>query len=300
VFRIGGVRALIERYSPDQSFTRSEAKRIIRAEGTAYPLSGYQDLYIEQRDVGSHLTNDAVLAHLLRKEIFRPGLKLGCPNCRLDFWRSVDDVRTRSECEYCGHVFNIGPQLRDRDWAFRRSGLFGRQDHQEGSIPVVLTLQQLVHVYDMSAHLKTTAMRLEPNGADIGHCETDFVMLAPRGFDHRMQIAIGECKTRQEITEQDVANLLRVAKAFPEQWYDVFIVFAKLGEFSELELARIRIVNEDHSRRALILTTRELEPWFIYERTEEEFQIDKYAVSFTDMANVTDTVFFEKRRKSEA
>ncbi len=297
VFRIGGVRDLIEQFSPDQSFTTSAAKQIIRAQNTDHPLSDYQDLYIEQRKVGAKLTNDAILAHLLRKEIFRPGLKLDCPNCQLDFWRSVDDVKAKAECEYCGHLFHIGPQLRDRDWAYRRSGLFGRNDNQEGSISVVLTLQQLANVLDHPPPLMGTAMSMEANGADIRRCETDFVFLSSRGRDHRLQLAIGECKTRKEITEDDVQNLLRVAKAFPTDRFDVFIVFAKLAEFSEEELQLISAANEEHMRRVIILTHRELEPWFIYERTAQQFEIDKIVVDFEGMANVTDEVFFESKEQ---
>ncbi|WP_162986865.1 hypothetical protein [Sphingomonas paeninsulae] len=41
VFRIGGVRDLIERYQPDRSFTTSAAKQAIRAVGSDHPLSDY-------------------------------------------------------------------------------------------------------------------------------------------------------------------------------------------------------------------------------------------------------------------
>lgn len=298
VFRIGGVRDLIEGYLPDQSFTTSAAKQRIRAIDTDHPLDNYQDLYIEPREPGAKLTNDAVLAHLLRKEIFRPGLKLACPNCQLDFWRSLDDLTTRSDCEYCGYNFHIGPQLRDRDWAFRRSGLFGRNDTQEGALPVVLTLQQLSHIHDLSSQIVTTAMTLHPAGANIKKCETDFLYLTTRARDHRLQIAIGECKTRQPITRDDVQNLLRVARAFPSNRFDVFIVFAKLGNFSDEEIREIEATNDEYVRRAIILTHRELEPWQVYERTAKEFDIDPIVVDLEGMANTTHQVFFEKKAKA--
>ncbi len=298
VFRIGGVRDLIAKYSPDQSFTTSAAKQIIRAQNTGYPLSAYQDLHIELRKPGEHLTNDAVLAHLLRKEIFRPGLKLDCPNCQLDFWRSLDDVRTRVDCEYCGHQFHIGPQLRDRDWAYRRSGLFGRNDNQEGAISVVLTLQQLAHMHDISPSLFGTAMSLVSKGAAIEPCETDFVFVTSRGRDHRLQVAIGECKTRHPITEDDVQNLLRVARAFPEDRFDVFLIFAKLAAFTEAELEMIGAANEEHVQRVILLTDRELEPWSPYERTAKEFDINPIVVDLEGMANTTHSVFFEKRLRN--
>lgn len=297
VFRIGGVRKLIEDHRPDESFTRSQAKQTILGAGTDHALETYQSLYIEPRKPGSGLTNDAVLAHLLNKGIFRPGLKLGCPSCGLDFWRSVDDVATRTECEYCGHGFNIGPQLKDRDWAFRRSGLFGRNDHQQGAIPVALVLQQLSHICRRADPIYTTALTLTPHGADIATCETDFVFVASGGREGRTQIAIGECKTRQSISEQDVSNLLRVAEAFPEDRFDVFLVFAKLDDFSEEEVRHTQVANDQYRKRAILLTARELEPWDIYERSNDIFDVRRHAISLRELADATEAIFFEKRLK---
>jgi hypothetical protein len=120
-FKIAGVRSLIENHRPDQSFSRSDAKQTIRGQGGVRPLSEYQWLYIEPQKNGSELTPDAVLSYLLDKGVFRAGLKFDCPSCRLEFWRTLDDSRSRLECDYCGHAFNVAPQLRDKDWAFRRS-----------------------------------------------------------------------------------------------------------------------------------------------------------------------------------
>lgn len=302
VFRIGGVRNLIESNSPDQSFTQSHAKQLIRAEGTSYSLSLYESLYIEPRSPRTKLTKDAVFAHLLNKGVFRPGLKLSCPHCRLSFWTSIDDLKTNTECEYCGQVSNIAPQLKDRDWAFRRSGLFGRNDNQEGAIPVVLALQQLANIGTLAEQLQTTAMTLEPCGADISNCETDFVVIKQRNRDQKIQIGIGECKTRGSISKADVQNLIRVAESFPKEKFDVFLIFAKLTDFSSEELSYIKEANGDNGvryQRTILLTTRELEPWFVYERTEKEFEINRHAVSFEDLAEVTQIVFFEERRKAQ-
>ena len=301
VFQIGGVRDLIERYSPDQSFTTSAAKQIIRAHDTEHPLSDYQDLYIEKRNFSSKLTNDAILEYLLRKEIFRPGLKLICPNCQLEFWRLLDEIRTKVECEYCGHLFHIGPQLRDRDWAYRRSGLFGRNDNQEGAISVVLTLLQLKNIHNFmnnSPPLTETATSLAPNGANIKKCETDFIFLTTRSRDNRIQLAIGECKTRKPINEEDVQNLLRIAKSFPADRFDLFIIFSKLSEFCEEELKILSSVNDEFFRRIVILTRRELESWGAYERTAKYFDVDPLVFDLEGMANTTHQIFFEKKRRN--
>ena len=40
-----------------------------------------------------------------------------------------------------------------------------------------------------------------------------------------------------------------------------------------------------------MFTDRELEPYFIYERTEKEFAIDKHATSLDDLAKNTADIF---------
>jgi len=298
-FKIAGVRTLIENYKPQQSFDRGAAMQIIRGQGDDRRLSDYQWLYIEARKPGFELTNGAVLSYLLEKGVFRAGLKFSCPSCQLEFWRSLDDARSRLVCEYCGRDFNAAPQLRDKAWAFRRSGLFGNDDHQEGAIPVLLTLQQLSRMHSMSDRVFTTAMKLKPKGAAIPECETDFVVMAEGGRDHRIQIAIGEAKTRKPITAADVSNLKAVADAFPTNQYDVFVVFARLTPFSPEEIELIKQVDSPYRRRAIMLTDRELEPYFIYEGTAKEFDIQATAVSFEDMVAATARVFFEQRKRVE-
>jgi len=297
-FKIAGVRTLIENHKPQRSFDRGTAMQIIRGQGNDRPLSDYQWLYIEQRKTGSELKNSAVLSYLLEKGVFRAGLNFDCPSCQLEFWRSLDDARSRLDCDYCGHGFNAAPQLRDKSWAFRRSGLFGNDDHQEGAIPVLLTLQQLTRTHRMNHGVFTTAMTLKSKGAAISECETDFVVMAGRGRDHRIQIAIGEAKTRKPITANDVAKLKAVADAFPADRYDVYVVFARLTPFSDEEIELIKQVNGEYDRRAIMLTDRELEPYSVYERTAKEFDIQQMAGSFEDMVAATARVFFEQRRRT--
>lgn len=297
-FKIAGVRTLIERHKPQQSFDRGTAMQIIRGQGNDRPLSEYQWLYIEPRKAGSELKNSSVLAYLLEKGVFRAGLKFDCPSCRLEFWRSLDDARARLECDYCGNSFNAAPQLSDKKWAFRRSGLFGNDDHQEGAIPVLLALQQLMRMHSTNHTIYTTAMTLRSKGARISDCETDFVVVAERGRDHRIQIVVGEAKTRQRITSNDVEKLKAVADAFPSDRYDVYVVFARLTPFSPEEIDLIKQIDIAHRRRIIMLTDRELEPYFVYERTAKDFDIQRTAVSFEDMARATVRVFFEQRQRT--
>src|SRR3546814_13298619 len=72
-------------------------------------------------------------------------------------------------------------------------------------------LQQLTKMHDLRPNIVTMAMSLRPDGADIAACESDVILLAPNERGGRIQVLIGECKTRQPISEQDVATLRRVA-----------------------------------------------------------------------------------------
>ena len=133
---------------------------------------------------GTELTSNSAFDYLLKKGTLRAGLELICPNCNLDFWLALEALGHKVVCEYCGETFDSAPQLKDRgDWRFRRSGLFGKDNHQEGAIPVVLTLQQLgTNVDPLSgARLFATSFNLSSTGAKISPCETDIVMLAEDG-----------------------------------------------------------------------------------------------------------------------
>jgi hypothetical protein len=141
-------------------------------------------------------------------------------------------------------------------------------------------------------------MTLRPKSAAIRACETDFVVVTESGRDHRIQIAIGECKTRKPITVDDVTKLVAVADAFPMERYDVYLVFARLTAFSAEEINLVKEVNGRYRSRAIMLTERELEPYSVYERTAREFDIRETAVSFEAMAAATVRVFFEEKRRA--
>lgn len=158
----------------------------------------------------------------------------------------------------------------------------------------------LCQLHDSWSHIYATAMTLVPNGADIKKCETDFVFLATRERDNRLQLAIGESKTRKPISSDDVQNLLRVAKAFPADRFDVYLIFSKMTEFGEDELEHIFAANDEFTRRAIILTDRELEPWEVYRNTAKIFDIDEIVIDFEGMAKNTHQVFWEKKRRGRA
>lgn len=84
-----------------------------------------------------------------------------------------------------------------------------------------------------------TSMAIAPAGAQIVPCETDLMVLSEKGFyEDGVGLAIGECKPRDEITEDDVRNLTQVADAFPKDRIHPYIIFAKTAPFTAEEIAR--------------------------------------------------------------
>jgi hypothetical protein len=296
VFKIAGVRKLIEKYSPDKWFNRSDAIVTI---GQNDPRTGrpnflnYESLFIDSQQKGK-LKPENAFTYLVKKEVFRVGLIFDCPACHLPFWLHLDDVTTEVNCVFCGNKFNTTHQLRDRDWKYRRSGLFGQKDHQEGAIPVVLTLQQLVTNLAPRLTIYTTAMEIKPIKALIDPCEIDFIIMTV-GLNERVQLAIGECKANEEISEEEVTRLKDVADAFPNESFDVFIIFSKTSSFKDEEIRRFQLAQDQYRSRIILLSSRELESYHIYERTSQEFQIDSRASCLEDLAQATNDVYFSPK-----
>ena len=294
VFKITGVRKLIETFSPSKGFYRKEALRIIGESN----FSEFKDLDIEPRDT-KELTPQNTFLYLLKKGIFRTGISIECPSCLLEFWVPLDNIETLIECEFCGNKFSVVTQLKDQDcWTFRRSGLFGRDDNQEGGIPVALTLQQLDTTLASRQIVYSTAMKISPLSAQVNPCETDFVVLT-RNNDGKPQLVIGECKANNDITREDVDNLKKVADAFPRNRMDVFMVFSKTGTFIKGEIDLCKSAKDKYNPRVILLTGRELEPYDIYDRTEKESQINRYSISLEDLAMNTISIFFNRRAKED-
>lgn len=296
-FKVSGVRDLIRSYPPDSWFTRSGAVEKIRELDpvTRQPhFDNYKTLYID----GKHPKPEELFRSLVKKNVFRVGLCFVCPGCELEAWVHLDDAGTNATCEYCGKSFNVTPQLKDRDWAYRRSGLFGRNDNQGGGIPVSLALMQLQSVLRENVIAFTTGTDLKPVTADIKKCETDFVLIAQAPQSKNLQVVIGECKSDGgEITAEDVKKLSAVADALHSVGCAPFIVFAKTSDFTAEEIEICKGAQVPDGQGIILLAKRELEPYDPYELATEEFEIRQYAHSLGHMGQNTHAIYFEPRPK---
>lgn len=313
VFKIPGVRRLLKEYGPNDSFHKETALKIIGESDPASVNTQFKDhknLYLEPREPGTELAPPAVFAYLVGKRLFRIGVDLRCPNCQLKNWFPVDDLRQRVTCQMCGDPFSTSNQLIDNKWAYRRSGVLGLERNAQGAVPVVLTLQQLDINLQNSLRDRSYYVSLDLTPVDGVHgspCEVDFVWLMPCVHSARWAAILGECKDQGKamnhgdgatIDASTVANLRAVADAFPKNRFDVYILLAKLTDFTANEIELAKSLNGQHQLRVILLTGRELEPYSMYERTKMLFNIDDRGDSPTDLARASDAIFLNPQPRT--
>jgi len=284
VFKITGVRKLIASNEAQKGVTKGRATEIIFDEGQSGVASfaRHKGLHIESR-AKRDLDSQDVLDFLLKKRVFRTGLMPKCPHCELTFWLPVDSLSERCTCELCGHEFPLAPQLRGRgDWRFRLTGLFGREDNQEGALPVILTLFQFLRIRRSSGtFVYSTALNLKHATVQ---CESDLIVLE-LGRDGEPNLLIGECKTNKEIDGEDVGKLLAVREAVVSSGMGCYLVFSKATEhFMPDEVARFR---ELHKKgiTPILFTERELEPYQAYlEDDDADLLPNRYPSELRELA----------------
>lgn len=295
------MRRLLRTYGPAASFTKKGALELIGQTDRENPdakFSDHLDLHIEQRPRGTNLKPDDVFGHLVEKGLFRIGAELICPSCRMASWIALDALRQRVVCELCGHEHDVTRQLMGGVWHYRRSGVLGAERNAQGAIPVALTLQQLETTLSGGLHdgVYSPSLDLTKKGQARNECEVDFVWVIPRPYPRKTTIILGECKDQGPIKpeefERDIDNLRRVADALPRKLFKTFILLAKLNPFTPEEIDRAKILNTEHQQRAILLTSRELEPYHLYQRAKTEFDIDGYCGTPEDMARTTAKMYF--------
>jgi len=263
IFKLPGVRNLIEDTAARKGITRNRAAQLIRDQ--------IQDGNSIARRYGIHVRpaqNPGAWAYdifdrLLTRDILRPGLVLSCPNCALDSWLPVNALRDQCSCDLCGHQFPIGPQLRSKgEWRFRLSGLFGRDDHQQGSVPVALTLLQLHRLLDRSGGILHWATALALQGQSV-NCESDIVGVHA-DQDGRTSFLIGECKTNLYVESTDIEKLVAAQHAISNAGFSCYLIFSKTSPaFTDTELQQFRALRSDGCP-VILFTASELEPYYPY------------------------------------
>jgi hypothetical protein len=278
VFKVRGVRRLLKELAADDSVTYGEATRRIHNDGQ---FAAHQDLYL----AGQQMTTASVFTHLLEKDVLRAGLSLVCDQCHLDSWHSLPRLADFWECEFCGKSNRTSVHLKDRgDWRVRKSGLFARDNNQEGALPVLLGLGTLGGnmASPMDECIYTTSVQLTGPGLDA---EADFVMLTA---DHAgCCVIMGEAKSEGgEFTEDDATKLLAAARRLENIGVQCMVAYVKTADsFRAEEIERLRGLHAQ-GIQVIMLCNSELEPQQPYGPNATDVP-QMYAVSALDFANNT-------------
>jgi hypothetical protein len=300
VFKVRGARRLIKEASNGLDWV--EAEKLIWRED----FKRFFDLYIESRKK-KNLSPSDVLYYLIRKKVFsvEPEWKykiysqlqckqkeFSCNNCGYKSNILVTQFQYVWKCGFCGAEHYLPLYVRSnlrndlRSWRIKKSGLFAKDNNQEGSIPVILTLMQLNRRLGHGHEAKwTTSLILNSTQSS---CEIDFSILSlgSRFGEQELQIAIGECKENSEINDRDVENLCCIKDKLDASGIECFLVFSKATDsFLPSEIARFKRLVKEKSIYPILFTNTELEPYEPYWHHPKENTLPhKHAMSFQEIA----------------
>jgi hypothetical protein len=272
VFKIRGVRDLVHHLKTDEWKTKGNATKAIWADGQ---FESHEDLFWR-------INPAKIWDRLLEYGLFRAGLELICGHCRLKNWLSLKDIDDAWSCSYCGHSNQTSLQLKDRgDWKFRKSGLFAKDNNQEGAIPVILTLLQFTKALKFHALIHTPSMNLKTNSTS---CETDLCVMQ-YGSWRGIEIGIGECKSEKgSITQNDVENLEAIRNSLAAKNLKCYLIFSKTADnFSDEELKLFRGLRE-RQVPLILFSNKELEANEPYSKYTTDKLRSRLVASLEEMA----------------
>jgi hypothetical protein len=304
VFKITGVRKLLAMPKARTGIKRDHAVQCIRDYGSATRKASFDRFRQFWRDMGP----DGIFSSLLDRGVFRAGLKLSCPNCRLIPYIEADRIGDEIQCPLCGFRFRLAPLIHGREWVFRVSGVFEREGSPHGSIPAILAMTELTRREFLTG---STIVRPATEITFDGRlCESDLIGLeiSREGFP---SVVIGECKSLGEIDDRDIANLKEVRARLRASGIECYLMFAVLREsFTEDEINRFKALSDEfvedqlnglpayHTAPAgppILLTTQELEadPW----STKPAAGPKSHPMRLLDLAENSQAVYLGTRRE---
>jgi len=300
VFKIKGVRKLLKEI--DCGMNWIDAEKCIWYDN----FRKSQGLYIESRKK-KNLTPADTLNYLIKKKVLSPNpgrmykliskirckhKEFSCVNCGYKSSIPIGNFEFLWNCGFCGleHYLplfirtNIRNDL--KSWFIKKSGLFAKENNQEGAIPVILTLMQLNRLIEHGDDVKWVASFELKDGSKS--CEIDFAMLnSEYRFDKQeLQIAIGECKGNIEINDEDIDNLFYVKEKLEKYGLSCYLVFSKTADlFLPKEIERFKKLVFEKNTIPILFTNTELEPYEPYWFHPKEKTLPyKYAHSFHEIA----------------
>lgn len=223
-----------------------------------------------------------ILYKLLRKK-----WKFRCKKCGLEETILVKEFEDNWECPYCDHIHYmpdyIGDSFKRKQnlyLYFKKSGLFARDNNQEGAIPVILSLITFKRIFHDTNFLYSTSLNLEK----MIKCEIDFCVIKYK-YNGEIQMGIGECKSDQQNIEiKDIENLKYIQDEIKKIGIVCYLIFSKTSDNYEKEELTLFKALKEEGRDFIILSNNELEPYHPYwEEPKAESIPEKYAQDMEGM-----------------
>jgi len=309
VFKITGVRKLLRWITPLNNKTYKQCcDKIADREGSSFPK--FEDLFIESREEPK-LTTAMTFDFLVKKKVFRAGVVILCTKCELESWISLNNFSDIIECPLCGNKFSsLKANPSGIKWHFRRSGLFGENNNQEGSVPVLLSLLQLARTSHDARIF--TSHNLE---FDSTKCELDVIVLDvnQNHFNKTPEVIIGECKDiglrekeltqtipkkkkmQYQIADKDIENMVNIKSLLDKSGFQTSLLFSTTAKrFSEDEIEKFKELEKQYIN-PILFTANELEPYHPYDRYKRELLPHSHAVSYDQIIQNSKFIYLEDR-----
>jgi len=278
VFKIKGVRELFRNLKTNRCKIRKEMEEIFWDDGK---FKKYEKLFIEPRE-SVRLKTGNVFDFLLKKDFLRVGLELKCDHCKLKDWISLKDLDDWWDCRFCGYKNKIALHLKNQgEWKYRKSGLFAKDNDQEGSLPVILTLLQLKRLNLYSSNfLYNPSLNLK---FDLIKCEIDFCIMQ-NNINNKIEIGIAECKSQGgEINQKDINNFKLIRSKFEKVNIECYFIFSKTAKFTPQEINLFKNLEKENIG-CILFTDKELEPYYPYEEYKDKELPRKHPMSLKELA----------------
>jgi hypothetical protein len=290
VFKIKGVRELFRKLKIGKGEIRKEIERILCDEGN---FEKYKGLFIEPRE-SKELKTENVFDFLLKKNLLRAGLELTCDHCKLKEWVSLKRLNDYWDCRFCGYKNKTNLHLKNQgEWKYIKSGLFAKDNNQEGALPVILTLLQLRRLYlDSSKFLYSPSLKLK---FDSTECEIDFCIIQ-NDINGNIEIGIAECKNQGEINQDDIEHFKLMKNKFKKVNIECYFIFSKTAKFTPQEINLFKNL-EKEKIGCILFTDKELEPFDPYEEYKDKELFSIHPMSLRELVINSKYIYLNYKKK---
>ena len=268
IFKIRGVREIIDRLSSGESLDQATMRQIVVSEeddghGKNWRDDLYSHLIIRKGQRGK-LSFSEIFDELLDNQIIRPGLKLRCQGCRHEEWYHISEFSEEFTCRLCFSRERVRfSDPKTKQWKFKSDGFFRIPASARGSLSVITSLWRFSQFGMMSNGKYITSTNLsKKKGSKKNEIDYAYLHIDTMGGTS-FQLVLGEAKGFRDLENSDVKKMCEIADEFKET---PFLAFSTLKEkFSSAERA---LLTEATAKgyRLIVFTREELDPYDLFDR----------------------------------